>query len=44
MEHGDLPDSGPYESQPKPQTSQDIAMEAIFKMRNIINIITKKKF
>ncbi|MGA9150945.1 MAG: hypothetical protein WBZ36_10215 [Candidatus Nitrosopolaris sp.] len=38
-----IPDS--YEFQPQSQTSQDMAMEAVFKMRNkIINAIAKKRF
>ena len=38
MEHGDLPDSGPYA---KP--SQDTAIDAVFKMRdNIVDIITEE--
>jgi hypothetical protein len=39
-----IPDSDSYEFQPQSRTSQDIAMEAVFKMRNIINAIAKKRF
>jgi hypothetical protein len=39
----EVPESDEF--QPQSQTSQDIAMEAVFKMRNkIINAIAKKRF